>query len=91
MDKLSLLICIILTSPLLLIHTEGHTMGFFNLFIIHVFSDVSGIVTFQGEPVEGAKIIRTADHQNDKVYTDTTTTDKDGKFSFKGVIVDPIV
>ncbi len=60
-------------------------MGFFDLFIIHVFSDVSGIVTFQGEPVDSVKIIRTADHEHDKVYTDTTATDKDGKFSFKGV------
>jgi len=60
-------------------------MGFFDLLTIHVFSNVSGIVTFQGEPVDGAKIIRTADHEHDKVYTDTTTTDKDGQFSFKGI------
>ena len=60
-------------------------MGLFDFFTIHVFSDVSGVVTFKGEPVEGVKIIRTADHQNDKVYTDTTTTDNDGKFSFKGI------
>jgi len=60
-------------------------MGLFDFFTIHVFSDVSGVVTFKGEPVEGVKIIRTADHEEDKVYTDATTTDKDGKFSFKGI------
>jgi len=44
-------------------------MGLFDFFTIHVFSDVSGVVTFQGEAVEGVKIIRTADHEEDKVYT----------------------
>ena len=65
--------------------SQVHAMGLLDLFTIHVFSDVSGVVTLNSEPVEGAEIIRTADHKHDKVYTDSAKSDKDGKFFFKDI------
>ena len=65
--------------------SQVQAMGLIDFFTIHVFSDVTGIVTMNGEPVEGAELIRTADHENDKVYTDSALTDKNGKFSFEGI------
>jgi len=57
-------------------------MALFNFFKIYVFSDVTGTVLLKDKPVEGAVIIRTADHEEDKVYTDRRTTDANGHFTF---------
>ena len=65
--------------------TQVHAMGLLDFFTIHVFSDVTGVVTLNGEPVEGAEVVRSADHTNDKVYMDSAITDKNGKFSFNNI------
>ncbi len=57
-------------------------MGLFDLFKIYVFSDVTGVVTMNGVPVQGAEVLRTGDHEHDKVYQDKTMTDAEGRFSF---------
>jgi len=61
--------------------TKVWGMALFDFFKIYVFSDVNGTVLLEGKPVQGAEIIRTADHEEDKVYTDSTTTDANGHFS----------
>ncbi len=60
-------------------------MALFDFFKIYVFSDVTGIVLLDGSPVEGAEIIRTADHEEDKVYSDRTKSGADGRFSFPAI------
>lgn len=56
-----------------------------DMFKITIFSEFKGVVTNNGKPVEGLVLKRTADHDTDKVYTDTATTDKDGQFRFKRI------
>jgi len=60
-------------------------MAFFDFFTIYVFSEVDGVVTMNGEPVQGAQVTRTGDHEEDKVYTDTVVTDAQGRFSFSPI------
>jgi len=57
-------------------------MGLFDFMKVCLFSEVNGVVTLQGKPVAGAKIVRTA-KINDTPYTDSTVTDKSGKFYFE--------
>jgi Domain of unknown function (DUF6795) len=64
---------------------QVQAMGILDFFTIHVFSDVTGVVTLNGEPVEGAEIIRTADHAHDKLYKDATVTDENGYFALKDI------
>jgi hypothetical protein len=45
-----------------------------------LFSSISGVITLNGKPAAGAKLIRTADR--DGVKTDETVTDKNGFFEF---------
>ena len=66
---------------------QVQAMGFLDVFKIVVFSEVSGVVTLDGSPVEGAEVVRVADHEEDKVYTDRTITDNNGKFYFKEISV----
>lgn len=56
------------------------------MFRIVVFSKMSGSVTLNGQPVEGAKITRTADHYHDKVYTQTTLSDDKGHYQFDEIV-----
>jgi len=56
-------------------------MGLFDFMKVCLFSEVKGVVTLEGKPVSGAKIVRTAEINN-KVYTDKTMTDENGKFHF---------
>lgn len=62
--------------------SEVRATGLFDFFTIYVFSDLQGIVTMKGEPVVGAQVTRVANHEEDKVYTDSTTTDAQANFSF---------
>lgn len=55
------------------------------MFKITVFSKMEGVVTKGGRPVEGAVVKRSADHYNDKVYSDQAVTGKDGRFSFGAI------
>ena len=75
----------ILFLLLLLNTSQVNAMGLFDFFTIHVFSPVTGVVTLNGEPVEGAEIVRTADHEEDKIYTDSVKSDIEGKFSFNDI------
>ena len=56
-------------------------MGMFNFLKVCLFSEVNGVVTLNGKPVVGAEVIRTAE-LNDKAYSDTTTTDGQGRYHF---------
>jgi len=53
-------------------------MSMFDAFKVYLFSEVNGLVTLDGQPVEGADVIRSANYG--EIYSDRTTTDKDGKF-----------
>ena len=55
-------------------------MGFFDAMKVNLFSEMKGVVTLNGEPVSGAKIVRNAVPNNDKKYVDSTVTDSLGKF-----------
>ncbi len=57
----------------------------FDMFKITIFSEFKGVVTNNGKPVEGLVLKQTADHDTDKVYVNTVTTDKEGKFRFKRI------
>lgn len=57
-------------------------MGFFDSMKVYLFSDMKGVVLYEGKPVEGAKIIRTAMTNNDKEHKDSTTSDSTGHFQF---------
>jgi len=57
-------------------------MGFFDAMKINLFSEMKGVVTINEKPVAGAIIKRTAIPNNDKEYTDSSTTDSEGRFHF---------
>ena len=61
-------------------------MGF-RPFQICMFSEVNAVVTLQGKPVVGAKIVRTSNELDSKVYTEQTTTDDQGRFHFDALWV----
>ncbi|MDH5778538.1 MAG: carboxypeptidase-like regulatory domain-containing protein, partial [Gammaproteobacteria bacterium] len=69
-------------SAMLFSLTTEVSMGLFDFMRVCLFSEVNGVVTVQGKPVAGARIVRTA-KLGDKPYTDTTTTDSRGMFNFK--------
>ena len=56
-------------------------MGFLDFMRIYIFSEVDGVVTLEGKPVPGARVVRTADYK-DVVHTDTVMTDEQGRFHF---------
>jgi len=60
----------------------GKAMAFFDFFTIYVFSEVKGVVTMNGDPVQAAQVTRVGDHEHDKMYTDTDVTDTQGRFAF---------
>ena len=62
-------------------------MEFFSTFRIYVCSDMKGVVVKDGVPVEGVLVTRIANHYNDKIYKNTTMSDKDGKFEFKAIAI----
>ncbi|MFC1750926.1 DUF6795 domain-containing protein [Pseudomonadota bacterium] len=58
----------------------GNAMAFFESMKINLFSDMKGIVTLNGEPVDGAVIKRLAKPSNKKEFRDQTVTDAEGRF-----------
>lgn len=69
---------------ILFLTLEAGAMGLFSKLVL--FSEVEGVVTMNGAPVEGAEITQQA------IYSDTdfkpkfeTTTDTDGRFRFDAV------
>jgi hypothetical protein len=56
-------------------------MGLFDFVKVCLFSEVKGVVTLEGKPVAGAELVRTAEI-GEKVHTDKTMTDENGRFSF---------
>lgn len=48
-----------------------------------VFSDIEAVITLNGKPVEGARIVRRWNWQSEK--EDETMTDADGRFQFPAV------
>ena len=62
-------------------------MGFFDFAKACLYSEVSGVVTLHGKPVAGAEIIRKAWWPDEKLHTDTTTTDAQGAFHFAPMFV----
>lgn len=59
-------------------------MGLLDKFRICLCSEVTGVITLNGTPVAGTEVIRRLDLflPKDQVYTDSTVTDGDGRFSF---------
>jgi len=78
---LFILIYITLTFTLLPIRTVL-SMSIFDSMKVNLFSEMKGIVTFQGKPVTGALITRTAVPDDGKEYIDQTETDSNGHFHF---------
>lgn len=57
-------------------------MGFFDSMKVDLFSEMKGTVTINERPVAGAVITRAAIPNNEKRYSDSTTTDSEGHFRF---------
>lgn len=57
-------------------------MSIFDSMKVNLFSEMKGVITFNGKPVAGALVSRTAVPNNDKEYTDSTTSDSEGRFYF---------
>lgn len=72
---------------LIAITTIGFAMGFFDFAKVCLYSEVSGVVTLNGKPVAGAEVIRKAWWPDEKLHTDTITTDAQGKFHFAPMYV----
>jgi hypothetical protein len=77
-----IVLVVIFTSILI----PGVAMGF-RPFQICMFSEVNAVVTLHGKPVTGAKIVRTSNELDSKVYTEQTTTDAQGRFHFDALWV----
>ena len=73
---------VIFTSILI----PGVAMGF-RPFQICMFSEVNAVVTLHGKPVAGAKVVRTSNELDSKVYTEKTTTNDQGRFHFDALWV----
>jgi len=60
-------------------------MGLLDKYKICLCSELTAVITKDGQPVEGAEIIRRLDLflPKDQVYTDRTVTDAAGRFAFK--------
>ncbi len=69
---------------ILTIISMGSAMGLFDFAKVCLFSEVNAIVTLDGKPVEGVEVVRTAEWANkgNKIYSDKTSTDKEGRFHF---------
>jgi Domain of unknown function (DUF6795) len=65
--------------------TEGWGMGLFDFMKIYMASEFNGVVTLEGKPLQGVKVIRTVD-DDEKITTQTTETDAEGRFYFDAVI-----
>ncbi|MFT3868305.1 MAG: hypothetical protein QM715_07390 [Nibricoccus sp.] len=65
--------------------TEDDPMGLFDKHRICLCSAVTGIVTKNGKPVQGAEIVRRLDliHHQNQVHIDKAVTNANGRFSFK--------
>ena len=61
--------------------SQVNAMGFLDFMRIYIFSEVDGVVTLEGKPVPGDRVVRTADYK-DVVHTDTVMTDEQGRFHF---------
>jgi hypothetical protein len=73
----------IITVFLLLIICGGVAMGITDIGKVCLFSNMTGIITIDGEPVANARLVRTVDLSSEK--TDETKTDQYGKFEFPTV------
>jgi len=56
-------------------------MGMFDFMKVCLFSEVNGVVTREGKPLAGVKLVRSAEI-NDKTHTDSAVTDAQGRFHF---------
>lgn len=71
---------------LLISTTQVSAMSLFDFMKVCVFTDVSGVVTLEGKPVAGARIVRTATLVfNGKKFKDETTTDAEGRFQLGAI------
>ncbi len=59
--------------------------GLFKRYDVHLCPDVSGVVLYQGQPVEGLTITRSLTYYYGKEQLDHTVTDAEGRFSFPEV------
>lgn len=55
--------------------------GFMKKTTVHLSPPVEGVVTLNGQPLEGVKVYRTLDY--DQEYKDQVLTDAEGRFAFR--------
>ncbi len=78
---------LILFVTLISLSTIGMSMGLFDFTKIYLFSEVSAVVTYNGQPVAGAEVTRTVQFPPNKVFSKTTTTtDAQGRFHFDALV-----
>ena len=65
----------------LMFSSVGVAMSILDVGKACVFSQVEGVITFKGEPVVGARVIRRLEDENDNAEDDFTVTDDRGYFS----------
>lgn len=70
----------------LFISTQVNAMGLFDFLKINVLSDVNGVVTLNGQPVSGVKVVLNVRivFNNEKIEV-VTETDINGKFHFDAI------
>lgn len=78
----------ILTIGLLLslFSLQGVAMAFFSKKEVVLSSPMEGVLTYEGEPVEGAELMREIRWQSETGQTDSTTTDQNGYFHFDMIL-----
>lgn len=60
-------------------------MAFFSKEEVVLFSPMEGVITYNGEPVEGAKLVRQVSWKDDDEVSDSVITDAKGYFEFTGI------
>lgn len=70
-------------ASFLMFSSVGVAMSIFDAGKAYLFSEVSGVVTHDGQIVTGAKVIRK--YELNKLVEEETTTDEKGRFSFPAV------
>jgi len=57
-------------------------MAFFSKEEVVLFSPMEGVITYEGQPAEGAEVVRQVTWKNDETRTDRSEADENGQFSF---------
>lgn len=82
---LSLVAALALFLSLMVYSPKGVSMSLFKSEEVWIFSPMEGVVTFEGRPAAGAKIVRVVKWQSDEGETDEVVTDEAGRFRLSGM------